>query len=74
MNISWGQVENEVQLVRGQVEKIQNSTPLILAFLCAVGLIDSGKQKVKSEYCQVQVWFKAQLKKKKKRIVTAMEV
>ena len=29
VNISCGQVENEVQLVRGQVEKIQNSTPLL---------------------------------------------
>ena len=30
VNISCGQVENEVQLVRGQVEKIQNSTPLLM--------------------------------------------
>jgi len=28
VNLSYGQVENSVKLVRGQVEKIQNYTPL----------------------------------------------
>ena len=32
VNISCGQVENEVQLVHGQVEKILNSTPLYLKY------------------------------------------
>ena len=40
VNISCGQVENEVQLVRGQVEKIQNSTPLLLLLLLYIFMLN----------------------------------